>query len=71
MTTLESMLDSVVRKTEDFDRTGRVRPAWLQKQVDATYLLETDYERGLALLREGFQDELEFLEAHERTYMQH
>jgi len=52
-------LDRTLRQVDDFQRTGRLRPAWLKRKVEAVYS-GNPWE-----MLEGLQDELDALNAAE------
>ena len=56
------IFEQVITHVRQYQNTATPRPAWLQKQVDAVYLSDTDPERGLAMLIDGMQDERTALE---------
>ena len=62
MKVLNDILDGIVKKIESYSLTGRELPAWLQKQKDGIYLMESDLHRGMALFTEGLRDEADHLE---------
>jgi len=51
------ILETILRRVDECQRTDQPRPAYLQKQVDAVYLSKTDPTRGLAMLMDGLRDE--------------
>lgn len=55
-------LDRVVTKVERYADAGRALPPWLKKQAKAVQLVGTDFDRGLALLIDGLQEERDSLE---------
>ena len=59
--TFNRIVAAVVRHYMDVRATGQPVPAWLQRQVDAVYLIETDPGRGISELVEGMQDEMDYL----------
>ena len=62
MKKLSEIIGRSVSKIISFHATGRELPAWLQKQQDGIYQIETDPARGIAILKEGLQDEADHLE---------
>ena len=58
----EQSLQKTCRQYEDFKNRDLPIPSWLQKQKDAIYLMETNFQRGLAMYIEGLQEEKEILE---------
>lgn len=51
------IISDTTRHYADMRQCGQPIPSWLQKQVDAIYKMETDPQRGMAMLAEGLQDE--------------
>lgn len=63
MSALAVAISEVARKYGEYLRCGQAVPVWLQKQSDAVQLLEADYERGKAMLIDGMQDEIEYMDS--------
>jgi hypothetical protein len=57
------MLSETHRKLIDFHNAGQPVPAWLLKQRDAVYLMETNLSRGMVLYSEALRDEIDALDA--------
>lgn len=62
MRNLNSIMANIVRRIEECVSCERRVPAHLQKQAEAVMLYQSDPERALALLADGMQDEIEFME---------
>jgi hypothetical protein len=56
------MILRLIRSLTHFRGLDQPAPRWLQKQVDGCLLMGTDVARGIALLVDGMQDELDLLD---------
>lgn len=56
------VLSEIHRKTVEYQAIGKPRPEWLQKQINAVVVAETDFWRGIDLLVSALQDERDALE---------
>lgn len=59
--TLDDAFMNVVEKAQRYDRMGKERPAWLVKQINAVHTATEDFQRGVSMLIDGLQDELDAL----------
>jgi len=58
----EDPMDKAMRNYASYKNRGVPVPAWLQKQVDAIMVMETDSVRGMAMFIDGLQDERDYLD---------
>jgi hypothetical protein len=59
--TLEDVIVDTTRKLSDCIGCGRTVPSYLQKQVDAVYEMEIDFDNGLEHLLNGLIAERDHL----------
>ena len=57
------ILQGICRKLKDCYDSRRPIPSWLNKQIQAVYLMLEDESRGWVLLRDGLCDEVDFLKS--------
>lgn len=67
---LLSSVDQTHKQLKDCLDCGRPVPSWLQKKAEAIIEMGTDWQRGVAMMIDGLQDESDHLRSVETQSME-